>query len=300
MLVVGCSCAPLAPTDAGADALAPDRQWVELDAQDDAACARRSDGVSVCWGNGWAGSTVLPAGLSSIASVGSLLGCGLDPGGSIVCVHGGGWEPMIEWAPPSGSFRALDVSIGGPSACAIDAAGGVTCWYNGGPATFAAPSSEPVRQIATTGITCAVGRSGHAFCWNPFAGGAVVQPPDIALSSVASRDSSACGVTTTSALVCWGDPMDPVVALAPTTGAFTDVALGAPSCALSTTGEAVCWGEGWTTLTGGPAVNATQPTGERYRRIAVGTGFVCGILLTGALSCWGTATNGVLTPPNPP
>ncbi|MGH7289898.1 MAG: hypothetical protein ACREJT_01715, partial [Myxococcota bacterium] len=95
-----------------------------------------------------------------------------------------------------------------------------------------------------------------------------------------------CGVLTNGELRCFGaGPLVP-----PPAGTFRSVTSGQLppyACALRTSGAISCWG-------GGPAMTPPSPT---YLQISAGSNFVCGVLPSLALQCWGANTNGQVSPP---
>ena len=305
LLGSGCSCGAPTEADGGpsTDATVADGgetpRWIGVDAVAQSACAVRSDGLAICWGQGWAGGHVLPTPLASVRVGGEIHACGLDAEGALQCFLGDfGIGPFpVEWNPPAGAFVAL--ALYGGAACAIDEAGVATCWANDQPSAmnpvFPPPTSEPLASISVLGVACSVTVTGTGLCWTPFFEGPPQPPPvpEGTYTTIEWDGTGACGLRTDGEVVCWSESADWLsVMVPPPAGPFVELSVGLPTCALRPTGEAVCWGYAW--LDGPPPgpLAPLQPAGERYEHIATGSFFFCGILLDGRLSCWGYNEHG--------
>lgn len=305
-VLVGCTCGSTPPLedaelrDVPSDVIVdPSRRWVQISANGDDVCAVRADGRSACWGGHYPGGRVLEPVLETVHAGGAVRTCGLEPGGEIWCGLTGFGSPSPEWVPPAGAFVTFDLL--GDEACAVRVDGLASCWFNGRPGTagpvFSPPTTERIAQVSIDGIACAVTDSGNGVCWNPTDDADVpAQPPPAALVSI-ERDGARTYYLQEDGEV--GVFPAPLPYLLAPPGPFVELAVGRPNCALRADGEAVCWGDSWLPDAASEGIAALQPD-ERYAHIACGHGFVCGILLDGRRSCWGSNPSGALTPPELP
>lgn len=303
-LAAGCSCVPGPAGDSGPTADAPAPRWVQVDAVGRTACALRDDGLATCWGYGWSGGRVLPERLASVQASGATRACGLDSEGNIRSFYGEfGPGPFPDgWVVPPGQYHGLAVKL--DAACAIDATGAAACWTNDQPSPtnpiFPPPTSEPFVQLAVYGWACGVSNSGTGVCWMPFLDvPRVMPPPPRRYQFIEPEGTGACGLGSDGEVVCWSDSADWLTVMTPPpTGPFVELTVESPTCALRPTGEAVCWGQRWNDAAP-RGLAPRQPVGERYVHITTGSGFFCGILLDGRLSCWGDDDHGQAEPPEP-
>lgn len=172
--------------------------------------------------------------------------------------------------------------------------------------------------------TCAIDRSGVAYCWGDGLGGALgsaqlvvgrfpVRVSDTArFTQVAAGGDFTCGVLQDSTLRCWGKsqavPGWPAPQAVPrqlaTESKFVSVSSGARhACALDRDGNASCWGwnvDGETGI-GSAGIDAAlipQPTfvlgQHRFMGLSAGAGFTCGVDVDFITWCWGSNAHGIL------
>jgi len=141
----------------------------------------------------------------------------------------------------------------------------------------------------------------------------------LALVSLSVGDSVACGVSANGAAYCWGDQTYgavgngisvpgtsalPVRVTGPLTSAatFTQVSAGGThACGLVTGGAAYCWGrDNALQLGGGDSIRANASTpipaqaSRKFKQIAAGWNFTCGLETDGVAFCWGDNSRGQL------
>lgn len=141
--------------------------------------------------------------------------------------------------------------------------------------------------------------------------------PEPELARLAMGTRHACRIDTGS-VVCWGHGAEGELGIGLTPLDTTPVIMaGAPSlssitggsthmCGLETTGKAWCWGSNLFGELGsalpdeqcGAAACQTSPapaaTGLRFRTLATGTNFTCGLATDGKVYCWGLNDTGQL------
>jgi len=176
--------------------------------------------------------------------------------------------------------------------------GGAATPDGGAPSDAAAPSVKAdVEMCAGTRHVCMLSLdSGKVLCWGVDAQGAITLGQDgKRFQRIACGITHTCGVTREGTLACVGYPglnRAPV----PTGNDFVSVAAGeGHGCGLRKDGSLACW-----TQQDSAAVTPPVAT-DRYRAIAAGAGFTCGVLRDdGSLKCWGTPFSGSLSTPMPP
>jgi alpha-tubulin suppressor-like RCC1 family protein len=282
---------------------------------------------AACWGDGRFGelgngsqsSTATPVtvAFSPFASVtaGQTGACGLTPGGAAYCWGSNRFNELGAQSSDtclnqsrcsttpvavSGGFAFASLSAGVAENCGIARTGVAMCWGGIGSgslgngtndALVAVPTpvsgSTLFQRIATQSITpCALTNGGEAYCWG-------------------NNDEGLVGDgTTTNRLV-----PTPVggghqfASLASTDGEFS----GEHMCAITLSGDAYCWGQNangelgavTSTCTADPTLPcSTVPVlvsgGHKWRSLAVGERFTCGITTDDAVYCWGQNSTGEL------
>lgn len=203
----------------------------------------------------------------------------------------------------SGDFRCEDGDCMKDFACAVRTPSHeLTCWgYRGYDLTT--PPSGRFRSVVTGDqIACAIRENRTLACWGSAANTTFRPPsgPFVSLNLGVDR-TAACGVRPSGSLTCWG-PLAPK----PLSGPFTHVSVGTDgdrqhsshddACGLRPDGHAVCWGPdvgygGWVTppSTRSIASHVITIPGTRFRDIGVTDLAVCGLLVTGSVSCWNPA-----------
>lgn len=195
---------------------------------------------------------------------------------------------------------------------------------------------EPAQSVAAgASFSCAVNPDGQVFCWgrdnrgalgtdqttetcselfSPVGNATVVTDPcssvplpvegEVVFSSLASDDSSICGIATGGEVHCWGAKLDgtrdPVTIPTGLPGGSTfsaiDVSWG-HGCGIMTSGEAACWGRGTEGQLGdGSGASSASPVlvGGTAALVTVDAGFFhsCGLTGLGEPFCWGSAAGG--------
>ena len=228
------------------------------------------------------------------------------------------------------------ISTGANHACAVANNHHAYCWGDNddaqvgtGAASFleAAPRrvallAEQTAAVAGGASTCALDRSGVAYCWGRQVNGRLgrdgnpgdpATPTPVATGlrfvSLALGGAHVCGLAADGRGSCWGadgagqlgvgggvDRTTPTAIfgdtpwLAITTGA-------AHTCALAGDSTAACWGANQAGQLGDSSTTGRNvPTavggGLRFTVISAGGEFTCGLTATGAAYCWGRNTDG--------
>ena len=233
-----------------------------------------------------------------------------------------------------GGNAFVSIAAGDMHACAIDREGAVYCWGQNHfdqlgvervadtctwessgpePSMSLACSRRPVRVpipapvvsiAAAEFFTCAVDKSGGAWCWGGMPTPTAV-PLDGALRSVAAGGDQVCGLTVEGGIRCW-QWRDVLTRGATSPSERTDfkaLAVGAGhACALDTSGLAHCWGND---ADGSLGIGKNEHDkfeevpltpvvgGLQFGAIATGATQTCAIDNAGQLYCWGRVAPGV-------
>jgi alpha-tubulin suppressor-like RCC1 family protein len=323
------------------------------------SCGLTPAGRAYCWGsNTWGTlgdgtrtSTNRPrlvAGGQRFKAIESGSGhtCGVTTAGQAYCWGlndegqvGEDWEKNLGVNEPRrlpGSQFWVEVSAGHDHSCGLTSDGEAWCWgdnsagHLGSGDTFN-KSFQPLRVAASESLTtviagyyqsCALARSGRAYCWGSNAQGQIgdgtnqnrLTPVpvagDLTFRALGGGDAFMCGITTGGATWCWGsnrsgelgDPSlpDQVVPVRVeglpelgkiygAGGAFTLPSAPAYACGLTSAGEAWCWGGAirgglWAAGTDGPI---RVESGIRFRNLALGAEHLCGVTAEGWAFCGG-------------
>ncbi len=267
-------------------------------------CGLATDGTPWCWGGGTSFNAIgnpstdaVPTALRggrrfASLSVGSYVdSCGIESSGATWCW---GFSHSQFGSTPvsrSSTIAFASVDVGDVASCGIDTDGRGYCWGlnaggnfgDGGRTPFSAipvavDGPERFRSIgAGQTHTCAIARTGQAFCWGANLQGEL---------GGGSSDGLGARVTVPRALV--------------TPLRFSSIAVGkSHNCALSTTGEAYCWGSnshGQLGIGVGGDRNVVTAVvgGLRFRELVAGYDHTCGVDLGGAAWCWGRNSSGQL------
>lgn len=290
-------------------------------------CGVTSERQAYCWGTlliGYDGALVIgsvpqPIGLGlpfTSIRLASRHFCGLTPAGAAHCagdyragVRGTGEPLSNEFAEPdltpnqvAGGLTFTKVALGLGNSCGLDPAGAAYCW--GSEVALGNPDAAlaPLEQCGYT-IPPFFGRCSHIPV--PVVGGHL-------FSSLAAGQSHACGLTTAGEVFCWGTNEagqlgsgDTVYAAVPVKAALTQNALAITAgssftCSILANRQAQCWGLSHVGQTGSGSTQASVllPTavagGFQYRALSAGESHVCGLLVSGAVYCWGSNFRGEL------
>jgi alpha-tubulin suppressor-like RCC1 family protein len=199
---------------------------------------------------------------------------------------------------------AGSLSVGGTHVCGITTPARIVhCWGDDGsgqlgtqvvtvnsttpvPAELPPTPSTLAARWVSAGYrhSCAVARTGEAFCWGSNASGEIGNGTQGGTATVPTPVAGAFAYRTISA-----SP----IALRPNGGTANTDDNEAHTCALTTEGNAVCWGANASGQTGGsPGVRyVTTPTriesGLSFADISTGGGFTCAVDTNRAVYCWG-------------
>jgi hypothetical protein len=175
------------------------------------ACAVRTDGTVVCWGDTPYHYLIPPGGTFISVSLGlgpgSSKACGVRTDGTLACWGAG--------STASSAITFTSFSMGWPMMCGVRSDGTVACFGLGDP----------------TNSWCVEFEGASNGCIFPFPGGTY--------TSVSAGGGIACGVKTDSTIACWGLVDSSEVPA----GSFTSVSVGGDGgvCAIRTDRSVVCW-----------------------------------------------------------
>jgi alpha-tubulin suppressor-like RCC1 family protein len=227
--------------------------------------------------------------------------CGVEPTGVVLCWgrnshgelgNGGVWQGKVPTAV-SGLTGVEVLAAGTRHACAVDAEGLPWCW-----------GWNSVRQVG---------------CWfeDKIASVPVAVPVAGRFEGIAAGSGHTCALREDDAVFCWGaNPLGQLGGDTLGTGGIVRVA-GVPrliavaaghahTCGLDADGRAWCWG--WNArgqlgastseacLDGNPCstIPILVATPVRFRSLAAGDEFTCGLDVAGAAYCWGMNALGQL------
>jgi alpha-tubulin suppressor-like RCC1 family protein len=173
---------------------------------------------------------------TALAINGFDFGCGIQPGGNVVC-----WGHVAQ--PPPGPFVRL--TAGMDQACALREDGTVACWASSTWPDRVVQACGTFREIAASELyTCGIRPSRKLFCWGHEDNHSrLLNPPRGTFVRVATGTWHACAIRTDGTLACWGRNTYGQSTPPAGEGEFVDVAVGAEhSCALRASGTVACWG----------------------------------------------------------
>ena len=262
-----------------------------------------SAGSASCWGlNGSGqlgdGSKVMAATPVSVSGgiafksvgTGGAHSCGLTPTGVAFCWGddavgqvGAGTGSSSVPVPVSGGITFNSLAVGGGHNCGLTPSGAALCWGgqpgNGGTSNTSVPTPAAAGLrfallVAGGGFTCGLTPAGVAYCWGVNDAGQ--------LGNGTSTHSPA-----------------PVLVSGGLT--FTGIAAGGQhACALTAGGDAYCWGSnsagqlGKGNFYGGSLSPVAVVGGRTFSALEAGSTHTCGIVVSGALYCWGFNQEGAL------
>jgi alpha-tubulin suppressor-like RCC1 family protein len=248
--------------------------------------------------------------------------------------------PRDRAVPVVGSFTFRTISAGHAHSCAVRTDGVAFCWGddsrgqlgNGG--TGNARSSVPVQVLLNEPIamidagyyqTCAVTRSGGAWCWGANDAGQLgdgstadayfpVRVTNIDnVTHIGAGDRFVCALRA-GATWCWGDNSTGIMGTLPGATSALPVRVQAPAlaslsaaigastiassaryaCALRTDGQPVCWGGATRALRTASPAPLPLPSPSRLRLITTGAQHVCALDPAGEAWCGGANYAGQL------
>jgi alpha-tubulin suppressor-like RCC1 family protein len=274
-------------------------------------CARKKDGMVLCWGDNGAGeigdgipfdgsrpNVLVPqpvVGLNDAVAVGSGLShtCAVRKGGSVVCWGynffgqlGDGTQTRSSTPVTVGGVNDAIAIAGGTSfTCALRSSGKVACWganYSGqlGDGT----KNDRPTAADVVGLTDAIG--------------------------IATAEHHACAVVKGNTVKCWGKNDDGQLGTGDTAESLTPAAVASLTdvvqvvaasrftCARQSTGKIYCWGaNNLGQLGNGSPNDAANPSpllNAVSDAIHVWTGYehACAVRRNGGVACWGSAGEG--------
>lgn len=225
-----------------------------------------------------------------VLGAGSTHTCGIDPGGAGYCWGFGGGDGrlgndgFIAYAPTpiEGGLDLAAVDGGEQHSCGLTAAGRAYCWGDNRAQQLGARLLSPNRDVPVAvagGLsfrriaagafhTCALDRSGRAYCWGygmeGQLGRGIADNADapvrvdggLTFRAVAAGRAHTCALTSAGRAYCWGDneagqlgdgtlePRPTPVAVATETTFAWISAGGRHTCASTDDGAIYCWGDG--------------------------------------------------------
>ena len=273
-----------AGTETGAGAA-----FVDVACGERSACALRSNGDAVCWGDAFGQSP--PQGPFTAIAAGGGYACALSKEGAIEC-WGAGFPAL-----PDGAYSAVSGELNG-LVCGLQLDGSAVCrlTYPGAGSPVVTLPGSFTELAPGEDDACGLTESGSAVCVNTTGTpdpGWQDAPPGVALEHLACGANFCCGVESSAGkIVCWGDDTPNGERDAPD-GTFTSISASEVwPCAERENGTIACWGKGWN------APSNNLPTGS-FGKFCVGYAFGCGVRANGTLSCWGYDNAGVTEPPAP-
>lgn len=250
-------------------------------------CVIFEDDSARCWGSDWSGLTEAPSDLRDVVSlsIDSSSACAVIKDGTLRC-----------WGSGYGGFAdetgviASDSSNAGR--CVLIEDGTVKCigfeWLEDPDVLAHISSLGPSLAISVENYyACVLLESGSFACWdeNGIGSGPQISLPDGSeILGLRSSDTASCLLIADSPPYCWWDWMYPA-SFYPSAGAdVREVALGIRSvCGIDVDGEAACW---WPSTSSETWVEPPANLGP-IRDLSIGSGYVCAVLESRAVRCWG-------------
>ena len=262
--------------------IVPPGPWRSLAVSWREACGLRSDGRLECWGKGDGVAAGAPASERFIAvSISSRDGCAIRIDGTLQCWSG--YFPGYLGAPPPGRFSRLDVSDF--HACAVRTDGRVVCWGQNLYGSTEVPESEGFVDVSVGGYHgCGLREHGTVVCWGSRWGISDVvafESPQGEFTEIAAAYDHNCGRKVDGTAECWGGDSPEEWSFGAGGPALSGLAVGGGEvCALDINGESHCT----------ERVPSMQPIPDRYSQLSLGSTSGCGILRNdGAVACWGAS-----------
>ena len=264
------------------------------------ACALRSDGTVVCWGQDRFGQASppsgvrltgqmprVPTGLVSISSGGHHT-CALDADGKAAC-----WGPPWWFGRFTGQFTSI--TSGSRHTCGVRLDGSVVCSGDNGYGQASPPQGERFTALASGfDYTCGLRASGAVSCWGRDDSGQSSPPAGETFVSISGGGVHVCGLREDGRAGCWGangGSIDFGQASPPPNETFLSIASGAwHTCGVGIDGAIVCWGRD-------EDEQASPPSEGPFKSVSGGWAHTCAILGDGITVCWGADGYGQASPP---
>ncbi len=272
---------------------------IEVAAGGDHTCAALSTGRVACWGANRSGQ----------------LGDGISGEDSYLPVE------------VQGTMGASQVTAGRSHTCAVLSSRKIECWGDnrsgelGNGTTGREPSSTPLEVLGITdatqdSATCADLATGHIDCWGATRGNQVDAPVEVQGVTSATQvaaGSATCAVLSSGHVDCWGanrlgqlgdgtttEFSDAPVEVLGINNATEVAAGGSFACAVLSSGHIECWGENYYGELGDGITSESSDTPvevlgiNNATEVAAGGSFVCAVLSSGHIECWGENYQGQL------
>jgi alpha-tubulin suppressor-like RCC1 family protein len=236
-----------------------------------------------------------------------------------------------------GSSDWVTVTVGGDHSCGLKTDGSAYCWGSNQYGQLGVAHSDTTcgslnaaypcattPQLVQAGLqfasiaagqrhTCAITRSGDAYCWGSNDAGQVndfaVTGPTLAKvpgvlpwTQITAGFSHSCAVRSDGVLVCWGSNDRGQLGNGGLQSGTTRANMASPvaaasagqsrTCARTTTGVVYCWGGIWTERSGGLELSRSQttpqlvPSAPAMAWLSVGSFSTCGADVSGFAYCW--------------
>ncbi len=278
----------------------PGGGFVAVDAGREAACGIRPSGVLECWGSSPLAGVPPPGGEFVSVSVGIEHACALRPGGRAEC-----WGTSVRMAgavfPPAGEFTSI--SAGKEFVCGLRRSGEVECWGrdyrgSGGLGDWLTPSGF-FKAISTGGWgdVCGLRLDNSVECWGNYdlenddnLTSTYLLPPGGEFESLSlGEEDYACGLRPGGEVECWsgihrgeaGEANGP-----PEGEKFTQVEVGwVDACGVRVDNTLLCWHRHLEINDYTIAFHEKFHTLDNVRRLEIGRGDACVLLVGGAVQC---------------
>ena len=252
------------------------------------ACALRSDGTIVCWGEEWvmpwsghlndrSASTTVPAGTFKAVSAGGYHICAIRSDDTLVCWGGDSFGNARNINAPTGAFKA--VSAGQQHTCAIRSDDTVVCWGSDWYAKVSDTPSGTFKAVTAVGAShsCAIRSDGTIVCWGSDSDGRST-PPAGKFQAIASGNDHTCAIRNDGTISCWGNYRHG--RLTPPDGTFKAVSAGTShTCGIRSDDTIVCWGNN--------SKGQTDAPQGAFTFLSAGISHTCAIRSDGEIVCWG-------------
>jgi len=237
------------------------------------ACVSRDGKVAACWGY-----LETPAEEVRAVHVGDRLACGATSTGALCWGINEDITPTTEGLPPGSYLQVVNHGQDFDS-CAIVSDGTVVCSQ-----PLGSPTLPPFTAVAPSGggEYCVLEQDGSVLCTNRL----LRLPAEIRFVSLGFGGLGVCGLRPDERLECWDDAN---MAAVPG-GRYRQLVMGSNhACALDLTGAVVCWGAS-------DLGQSVAPPGT-FLALSAGTDHTCGLRSDMTVRCWGGGASWSAHPP---
>ena len=270
------------------------------------SCGLLTNGGIDCWGLDDQGQANPPAGsgFRGVTSGGSH-SCALRDDDTVICW---GDKRHDQTRTPGGRFIA--VSAGGNQTCAVRASGAVVCWGNPGSKVSTGNHDGVFNAVSSgTAHACGIRTDRTIRCWSGdlFAHKqGITDSPAGAFLSISAHGDNTCAVRSDHNITCWGTSPDEDIE-----GPFSSVTAGLfHLCATRLNGTIECHGDNTYGQSDVPPLSedsqpedtsSLQPQGpttpSEGEIVSAGNWHSCGVRTDGAITCWGSNSQGQINAP---